>query len=80
MITLILKIDNAINASKIKDEVMLFKGVKQAHLVTENKEKSILKAKSKTTEKEDIGLLIAIKEGRTGKFVTTEDFIQKLRK
>ena len=80
MITLILKIDNATNASKIKEAVMLFNGVKQAHLVTPSEEKNISKTKSKTTEKEEIGLLIAIKEGRTGKFVYTEDFIQKLRK
>lgn len=31
-------------------------------------------------EKEDIGLLQAVKEGRTGKYVNTEDYLQKLRK
>jgi len=31
-------------------------------------------------EKEDIGLLQAVKEGRTGKYVSTEDYLQKLRK
>lgn len=31
-------------------------------------------------EKEDIGLLNAIKKGRTGKFVDADNFIEKLRK
>jgi hypothetical protein len=31
-------------------------------------------------EKEDIGLLQAVKEGRTGKYVSTEDYLQKIRK
>ncbi len=31
-------------------------------------------------EIEDIGLAIAIKKGRTGKFVNTESFLQKIRK
>jgi hypothetical protein len=31
-------------------------------------------------EKEDIGLLNAIKKGRTKKYVDTEDFLKKLRK
>jgi hypothetical protein len=31
-------------------------------------------------EKEDIGLLKAIKEGRTGKYINTESYLQKLRK
>ena len=31
-------------------------------------------------EKEDIGLVNAIKKGRTGKFVDTDSFIEKLSK
>jgi hypothetical protein len=31
-------------------------------------------------EKEDIGLAVAIKNGRTGKFVDTDEFIEKLSK
>jgi len=31
-------------------------------------------------EKEDIGLLNAMKKGRTGKFVDTDSFVKKLRK
>ena len=31
-------------------------------------------------EKEDIGIINAIKKGRTGEFVDTDDFIQKLSK
>jgi hypothetical protein len=31
-------------------------------------------------EKEDIGMLQAIKEGRTGKYVKTDSYLQKLRK
>jgi len=31
-------------------------------------------------EKEDIGLSQAIKEGRTGKYVSTDSYLQKLRK
>ncbi|MDO8928928.1 MAG: hypothetical protein Q7J86_10010 [Bacteroidota bacterium] len=31
-------------------------------------------------EKEDIGLLQAVKEGRTGKYISAEDYLQKLRK
>ncbi|MDP2338656.1 MAG: hypothetical protein Q8N05_19850 [Bacteroidota bacterium] len=31
-------------------------------------------------EKEDIGLLKAIKEGRTGKYINTDSYLQKLRK
>lgn len=31
-------------------------------------------------EKEDIGLLQAVKEGRTGKYINTDDYLQKLRK
>ncbi len=31
-------------------------------------------------EIEDIGLSNAIKEGRTGKYVNTEEFVKKLRK
>ncbi|MFH1197409.1 MAG: hypothetical protein V1720_17045 [bacterium] len=32
------------------------------------------------SEMEDIGMLYAIKNGRTGKFVDTKSFIKKLRK
>ena len=32
------------------------------------------------SEKEDIGLLQAIKKGRTGNFIETERYLQKLRK
>lgn len=31
-------------------------------------------------EKEDIGLFQAIKDGRTGKYVNTDNYLQKLRK
>jgi hypothetical protein len=31
-------------------------------------------------EKEDIGLLQAVKEGRTGKYVNTDNYLQKLMK
>ena len=31
-------------------------------------------------EKEDIGLLQAVKEGLTGKYINTDDYLQKLRK
>lgn len=31
-------------------------------------------------EREDIGLIMAIKEGRTGKHVNTENLLKKLRK
>ena len=31
-------------------------------------------------EKEDIGMLNAIKKGRTGKYVSTESFLKKLSK
>ena len=41
MKTLILKIDNAINASKIYEVVKLFKGVKQVHLVTTEYKKKV---------------------------------------
>lgn len=80
MKTLILKIDNAINASKIYEVVKLFKGVKQAHIVTPIEVRKSIKSDTITSVKEDIGLLKAIKEGRTGKFVNTEEFIKELRK
>ncbi len=31
-------------------------------------------------EKEDIGMALAIKEGRTGKFIDTDQFVEKLSK
>lgn len=31
-------------------------------------------------EKEDLGMIQAVKEGRTGKYVNTESYIEKLRK
>jgi hypothetical protein len=68
MKTLILEIDNSSNASKIIEAVKLFKGVKNAHIVTPDE------------IKEDIGLLSAIKKGRTGKYVNTGDFLKELRK
>lgn len=80
MKTLILKIDTEINASKIYEAVKLFKGVKLAHLVTPGEEKKSSKNEIKTIEKEDSGLLKAIKEGRTGRTIDTEEFIKKLRK
>jgi len=79
MKTLILKIDNAINASKIYEVVKLFKGVKQARIVTSEEEKEVLHNNSKADEKEDLELLTAIEEGRTGRFVNTEEFLKKLR-
>ena len=80
MKTLILKIDNTTNASKIVEAVKLFKGVKQAHILTQTEEKRSLKAELKSDDEEDLGLLSAIKKGRTGKYVNTEEFINKLRK
>jgi len=80
MKTLILRIDNKTNASKIVEAVKLFKGVKQAHILSPTEEKKSLKAESKSEDKEDMGLLAAIKEGRTGKYVNTGEFINKLRK
>ena len=80
MKTLILKIDNEINASKIHEVVKLFRGVKLAHFVTPEEEKKNSKTDIKTIEKEDNGLLKAIKESRTGRMVNTEEFIKKLRK
>jgi len=80
MKTLILKIDNEINASKIYEVVKLFRGVKLAHFVTPGEEKKSSKSDIKTIEKEDNGLLKAIKKGQTGRMVNTEEFIKKLRK
>ena len=80
MKTLILKIDNATNASKIYEVFKLFKGVKQARIVTTEEEKEVLLKNSKSEEKEDLELLTAIKEGRTDRFVNTEEFVKKLRK
>jgi hypothetical protein len=80
MKTLILKIDNAINASRIYEVVKLFKGVKQARIVTQEEEKEVLNMDSKSVEREDLELLTAIQDGRTGRFVNTEEFVKKLRK
>lgn len=80
MKTLILKIDNAANASKIYEAVKLFKGVKQARIVTSEEEEEVLHNNSITDENEDLKLLAAIEEGRTGRFVNTEEFVKKLRK
>jgi hypothetical protein len=80
MKTLILKIDNAINASRIYEVVKLFKGVKQARIVTQEEEKEVLHMDSKSVEREDLELLTAIQDGRTGRFVNTEEFVKKLRK
>ena len=80
MKTMILKIDNAINASRIYEVVKLFKGVKQARIVTQEEEKEVLNMASKSGEREDLELLTAIQEGRTGRFVNTEEFVKKLRK
>jgi hypothetical protein len=50
-------------------------------LIAEIAKKMGLKAKILSEEeKEDIGLLNAIKKGRTKKYVETESFISKLRK
>jgi hypothetical protein len=68
MKTLILEIDTTSNATKIVEAVKLFKGVKNAHIVTPD------------DAKEDIAMLSAIKKGRTGKYVNTEEFLKDLRK
>ena len=68
MKTLILEIDTTSNATKIVEAVKLFKGVKNAHIVTLD------------DAKEDIAMLSAIKKGRTGKYVNTEEFLKDLRK
>jgi hypothetical protein len=80
MKTLILKIDNANNASKIYEAVKLFKGVKQARLVTSEEEKKVQLYNSKADAEEDLELLNAIKEGRTGRLINTDEFVKKLRK
>jgi hypothetical protein len=50
-------------------------------LLTDLAKKIGVTAKYLTTEeKEDIGLLSAIKKGRTGKFVDTDQFFEKLDK
>ncbi len=68
MKTLIVEIDTTSNASKIIEAVKLFKGVKNAHIATPD------------DAKEDIGMLSAIKKGRTGEYVNTENFLKNLRK
>lgn len=65
METLILKSDSAINI-KLIAEIAKKMGIK-AKILTEQ-------------EKEDMGLLNAIKKGKTGQYVNNEDFIKKLRK
>ena len=50
------------------------------NLILELARKLGISAKKLTVQElEDMGLSIAISEGRTGEFVDTEDFIKKLR-
>ena len=50
------------------------------HIVTQAEKKEVLNMDSKSVEREDLKLLTAIQEGRTDRFVNTEEFVKKTKK
>ena len=67
METLLVKSKDKATAQLLKKLLKEMKGVEKVSVLT-------------TTEKEDIALANAIKKGKTGEYINTEDFLASLKK